>query len=97
MSPLAPINYDGYANKTHIYDALIKQVFDSIVEACQTVTPQKHGASALMTHASGDIIEARQEGPPLPPDSFNIILIITALTVSLAWILDDNPVTELGS
>ena len=93
-SSLASINRDGYANKTHMDGALIKQVLDSIVEACQTATMQKHGDIALMKHAnvSGDILDARQEGPPPLPLTIAIGAMITFVALGVAWILEDNPV-----
>ena len=91
-SSLASINHDGYTNKTHI-DSVLIEVLDSIVEACQTVTTQKHGDGALMKHASGDTIEARQEGGPPPlPGTLAVGLMITAVAIGVAWILEDNPV-----
>ena len=88
-SPLASINYDGYANETHIDDALIKQV---IVETCETVTKQKRSDSAIINHVSGDIIEARQEGPPSVPTPLIIGLMITTVAIGISWNLEDNPV-----
>ena len=93
--PVASINYDGYANtKTHIDGALINQVLDSIVEACQTVTTPKHGDSTFTKphDVSGDIIEARQEEPPPTPTPVLIALLITAVIVGIVWIAEDNSV-----
>ena len=93
-SPLASINYDGYANKTHIDSTLMKQGLDSIVETCQTVTTPKHGDSAFMkSHdLSGDIIEARQEEPPPTPTLILVGLMIAIVVVGIIWITEDDPV-----
>ena len=95
-SSLASINRDGYANKTHIDDALIKQVLDNIVETCpgQTVTTQKRGDSAVREIVSGDIIESRQEGIPPPPPPLIIATLLVAVIIGIAWILDDNYVRD---
>ena len=93
-SPLASINYDGYANKTHIDGALIKQVLDSIVEACQTLTTPKHDDSTIMKRhdVSGDMMEARQELPPPMPTPVLIGLLVAAVVVGIIWIVEDDPV-----
>ena len=90
-SPLAAIDYDGYVDTTqnHIDGALMKHVLGSIIETCQTVTTQVHGDSALTKRVPGDIIEARQLQIPIV---FVILSVITAVSVSLIWIGDDNPV-----
>ena len=73
----------------------MKQVLDSIVEAChwQTVTTQKHDDSTIMKRhdVSGDMMEARQELPPIPNPIF-IGLLVTAVIVGIVWIVQDDPV-----
>ena len=97
-SPLASINFDGYANKTNIDDALIKQVLDyvdSIKDTCQTVTTKKRSDGTLMNHVSGqgDIIEARQEEPiPPPPAELLVGAIIFTVILGILWITEENQV-----
>ena len=90
--PLAAgIDYDGYVNTTqnHIDGVLMKHVLGSIVtvETCQTVTT--HSDSTLLNRVPGDIIEARQFEIPV---GVAIIALVGAITLSLGWMANDDPV-----
>ena len=99
-SPLATIDYDGYVDtntQNHIDSALMKQVLDTIVETCQTVTTQNHKDSALMKrvpgpHGPGDIIEARQVPVAIPVTGF-ILFILADVVFTIVWIANDDPVS----
>ena len=105
-TPLAAINYDGYVDTTsttqnHNDGTLMKHV----LETCQTLTShslsgyvnatQNHSdtsSAALINRASGDIIEARFAPEIVPPTFVIILTIITAITITILWINEDDPV-----
>jgi hypothetical protein len=92
-SLLAAIDYDGYVNTTQNYidSAVMKQALGTIVETCQTVTTHNQKDSSLMKRTPGDIIEARQ-ADAIPPLIGGILTIVLAVTLSIIWIAEDDPV-----
>ena len=94
-SPLAS-DYDGYVTvdtaQNHIDGALMKKVLGNIVETCQTVTTQNYTDSALMKRVPDDIVEARQ-AVVVVPLVVAVIALVSAVTLSIIWIEDDDPVS----
>ena len=94
-SPLTAFDNDGYVTaaqlENHIDIDLMNHFLGNITETCQTGTTRNHSDTAVIKRAPGDIIEGRQvEGAVV--DALIVISIVTVVTLSILWIVDDNAV-----
>jgi hypothetical protein len=101
-SPLEGIDYgDGYVNlnttQYHVNDALIKHVYGSIADSCQTHNyysgfVNTTTTSSTQNHSdSGEIIEARDFAALAPP-ILVVVVIVALIVLSIFWVEADNPV-----